>query len=129
MIIRASSQNASGPYTFKDVVVQPFAHNPTIRRLPNDEGFVIFFIGGTVSKPVDCRHAHDTSTSLSSTSSVGGAIHAVFSKFVEGPYSEPVQIRFTENKSAADLEWGPVCFHFFLYFSIQVIDSHYKCSP
>ena len=51
MIIRASSQNASGPYTFKDVVVQPFAHNPTIRRLPNDEGFVIFFIGGTVSNP------------------------------------------------------------------------------
>ena len=108
MIIRATSENASGPYAFQDVVVQPFAHNPTIRELPNDKGFVIFFIGGSVSKPVDCRQNRTTHTrSLSSSTLLGGAIHAVFAPSVEGPWSDPVQITFTQNKSAADSEWGP----------------------
>ena len=104
-IIRATSTDPQGPYTFRDVVVEPFAHNPTIRELPNDTGFVIFFIGGTKSKPVDCRQ-HNEMEPSTQQQTIGGAIHVVYAKTVHGPWSDPVEIMFTENASIADSQWG-----------------------
>ena len=58
-IARAESADPAGPFAFKQVVRAPFAHNPTIRRLPKGGGFVIFFIGGNVVPPdeqADCTN-------------------------------------------------------------------------
>ena len=58
-IIRAESPNATGPFVFKEVVLQPFAHNPTARLLPDNQGVVIYFIGsGDESKDaiVNCSN-------------------------------------------------------------------------
>ena len=44
-IARAEASDPAGPFQFKEYVVTPFAHNPTIQALPNNTGYVIFFIG------------------------------------------------------------------------------------
>jgi hypothetical protein len=54
-VVRATGSAAAGPFTFAEVVVPPFAHNPTIRELPNSSGYVLFFIGNGQGTPVRCN--------------------------------------------------------------------------
>lgn len=105
-IARAESADPAGPFAFKQVVRAPFAHNPTIRRLPKGGGFVIFFIGGNVvplDKQADCtknitpptrpRHALAT-------------IHAIQADSILGPWTEPVPIEFTDGGSNTSIWTG-----------------------
>ena len=68
-IIRAEGPSAAGPFSFAQTVQLPFAHNPTIRRLPNGTGFVIFFIGGNRVKPNVCNSSMSSISSMRSMSS------------------------------------------------------------
>ena len=52
-VIRATAPNVTGPYTMADVVHAPFAHNPTVRRLP-DGSVVLWMIGGWPTTPQRC---------------------------------------------------------------------------
>lgn len=54
VIVRSTSASLSEPFTFQEVILGPFAHNPTIRRAP-DGTYVLFYIGGWETKPQDCR--------------------------------------------------------------------------
>ena len=60
-IVRAEGPTPAGPFSYKQTVRAHFGHNPTIRRLPDGGGFVIYFIGGggDPTKPTstakDCR--------------------------------------------------------------------------
>ena len=39
MVVRATSAHGpAGPFEWSEDIILPFAHNPTIRALPNDEG-------------------------------------------------------------------------------------------
>ena len=63
------SSRPEGPYSFVEVVIPVFAHNPTVRLLP-DKSLVLFFIGdgnatGTQPLPKNCTHGAST-TSLES---------------------------------------------------------------
>uniref|UniRef100_A0A7S4HQM8 EGF-like domain-containing protein n=1 Tax=Odontella aurita TaxID=265563 RepID=A0A7S4HQM8_9STRA len=46
----AVSKNIEGPYTFKDVAINTWSHNPAVIALP-DGGFAIFHIGGGNGDP------------------------------------------------------------------------------
>ena len=52
-VIRATSVTVTGPYTFAAEVRIPFAHNPTVRRMP-DGSIVLWMIGGWKTVPRIC---------------------------------------------------------------------------
>eukprot|EP00051_Salpingoeca_urceolata_P010074 m.122744 g.122744 ORF g.122744 m.122744 type:complete len:407 (-) comp16574_c0_seq2:462-1682(-) len=90
-IIRATSTKPNGPFVYQQTIVAPFAHNPTIRQAP-DGTFVLFFIGGAPSTPVNC--------SGNSTFSVGvsSSIAVAWASSVTGPWQQ-ARVNFT-NPSA-----------------------------
>jgi hypothetical protein len=49
----STTADVGGPYTFEQVVLPEFAHNPDIRQL-QDRSFVMFLIGGWRSNPCNC---------------------------------------------------------------------------
>lgn len=100
-IVRAESYSAAGPFHLKETVRHPFAHNPTIRRLPNNTGFVIFFIGGNPAKQLDCRSNVTTGAADAAAppTLVGGSIHAIHATSIQGPWSQPVPIEFDDGGS------------------------------
>ncbi|KAJ1454076.1 hypothetical protein M885DRAFT_618325 [Pelagophyceae sp. CCMP2097] len=60
-IVRATSDNALGPFVLQDVVLPSFAHGPVVRRLPGG-GYAMFHIGcgshnGTIK---DCAGATES---------------------------------------------------------------------
>eukprot|EP01059_Diplonema_ambulator_P033486 TRINITY_DN7026_c0_g1_i1.p1 TRINITY_DN7026_c0_g1~~TRINITY_DN7026_c0_g1_i1.p1 ORF type:complete len:421 (+),score=83.33 TRINITY_DN7026_c0_g1_i1:129-1265(+) len=93
-IVRATSVNVNGPYTFQEYVVLPFAHNPTIRKLPDGSGYVIYFIGGNKATPKNCTGADATTTPQATTThttnpppnSVPTSISTAFSRTIYGPW-------------------------------------------
>lgn len=108
MVIRAESSDPGGPYTFKQIVVEPFAHNPTVRKLPNKEGYVVFFIGSGDESPssvVNCSTATPPEMSSASFASSTSSIHAVHATSIYGPWSSPVSLEFPINTSSS--QWGP----------------------
>ena len=73
-VVRATGSAAAGPFTFAEVVVPPFAHNPTIRELPNSSGYVLFFIGDGQGTPVRCNTSrHGGGSRGSGVSGVAGS--------------------------------------------------------
>ena len=58
VVARSTAPALAGPYAFREVVVGPFAHNPTIRRAP-DGTYVLFYIGGWPTKANTCRKQHE----------------------------------------------------------------------
>ena len=53
--LRAEAASLGGPFEAKETVLGPFAHNPTVRQLP--DGSVLLFMigdGNTSRAPVDC---------------------------------------------------------------------------
>lgn len=102
-IIRAVGPTAAGPFTYVETVVRPFAHNPTIRSLPNASGYVIFFIGDGTGSPVSCNTT--TGEFVSQPRLTGGSIHAVYSPSLRGPWSAPVEIQFNDT-SGAGAAWN-----------------------
>jgi hypothetical protein len=99
-IARAEASDPAGPFQFKEYVVTPFAHNPTIQALPNNTGYVIFFIGSSGGTPVNCSAPPSSS---SNSAPVAGSIHAVYAPSVYGPWSAPHQIAFED---APNTKWA-----------------------
>ena len=93
-IVRVTSPNAGGPFTYADVVIQPFAHNPTVRELPGGEGYVLFMIGGSPSTPTNCvgddGGAGRATSGPVSADPNAGSISVSWSATVYGPWSQPV---------------------------------------
>lgn len=95
-IIRVTSTaGPAGPYAFAAVVVAPYAHNPTVRELP-DGSFALFMIGGTPAverncsgSPVAAGPAHARATDDPSGISVSWAPR------VTGPWSPPRRVEFS----------------------------------
>eukprot|EP00050_Salpingoeca_kvevrii_P019725 m.89685 g.89685 ORF g.89685 m.89685 type:complete len:346 (-) comp8541_c0_seq2:1340-2377(-) len=81
-IVRAESASPEGPFRFAETVVAPFAHNPTIRAMPDGSGFLLFFIGGSPAKPANCSAPN---TALGSAVMRSG-ITAAFSTTPFGPW-------------------------------------------
>jgi hypothetical protein len=104
-IVRAEAADPSGPFVWQEVVRRPFAHNPTIRQLPNGAGYVIFFIGGNNVSSVDCHNETRDELLLTTYANrtphqlVGGSIHAIHAQSVFGPWSQPVSIEFDDGGS------------------------------
>ena len=128
-IIRAESNSPSGPFHFAQTIIKPFAHNPTIRKLP-DGSYVLYMIGGngggpqvncenktsTVQKPskpasnVISRETYVKNLSTAESGSGGiepglfsGSIHVSHSPSVQGPWTEPTPVQFTGR---SDLLYG-----------------------
>ena len=56
-IVRAEADSVAGPFEPKETVLGPFAHNPTVRQLP--DGSVLLYLIGDGSQrqpPHDCRN-------------------------------------------------------------------------
>ena len=100
-IVRATSADPAGPYKYAQTVVAPFAHNPTIRRLPNGEGFVIFFIGGNPTTPASCN-ASEAMADAAPGEIVSGSVHTVTASRIAGPWSSPRPVQFDD---AAGSRW------------------------
>ena len=49
-IIHAVASTALGPFKKVDTPFLPWAHNPTVRALPNNAGFVIYLVGGQATQ-------------------------------------------------------------------------------
>jgi len=65
-IIRAVSVNVTGPYKFVAEVRPPFAHNPTVRRMP-DGSIVVWMIGGWPTVQHNCSSAESPQSNHSSS--------------------------------------------------------------
>ena len=52
-IVRASSKDPEGPYTFEETIVDRLGHQPTLARIPNGAGWLLFHqgAGGNCSNP------------------------------------------------------------------------------
>ena len=61
IVARSTASSLGGPYTFTEEVLPPFAHNPTIRKLP-DGAYAIWFIGGW---KMNASHCNGTGESIS----------------------------------------------------------------
>ena len=89
------------------VVLPPFAHNPTVRRLPDGTGFVIFFIGdGSSAGYPNCTNGTfpENLARRSSAPISGGDIHVIHASSVYGPWSAPLQVMFNDTSGG---EWSP----------------------
>ena len=113
-IIRSTSPTAEGPYTFAQVVIRPFAHNPTVRRLPNNAGYVLYMIGGTPSAPANCTSSPDGLTKGSgdwhatrtSDDGASGSIRVSFSHQLAGPWSAPQVVLFSNVNASSYIGCG-----------------------
>jgi hypothetical protein len=91
---------------YAQTVVHPFAHNPTIRPLPNGTGFVIFFIGDGTGTPAQCNGSRVPQEPLRGAAGseaknlTGGSVHVVFASSVLGPWSPPVAVEFNDSTGA-----------------------------
>ena len=94
-IVRAESSSPLGPFAYKQTIIEPFAHNPTVRKLPNNSGFVLYMIGGTPSTPIDCSTSSTVETTAPTTFS--GSIRVSYASSVEGPWSKPELVFFTRS--------------------------------
>lgn len=103
-IVRAESQHPGGPYTMRETVVAPFAHNPTVRNLL-DGGVLLFFLGYAGGKPVNCSDSTNSSVrslrddiQTGIPTLTGSRIFAMHSPFgVRGPWSSPREIEFEDD--------------------------------
>jgi hypothetical protein len=104
-IIRATSASHEGPFAFADVVVAPFAHNPTVRQLPDGSGFVLFMIGGVPIEPVNCTTSRSSSNIMAkkglrspkavTPKGAGGSIRVSFAPRLSGPWTAPALVNFS----------------------------------
>ncbi len=104
MIVRATASSPTGPFEYAQTVLEPFGHNPTIRRMPHGAGFLIYFIGGNNVTSVNCRgnSSHLTANSQQRQQQlVGGSVHVIHSKSLYGPWSAPVQVQFDDENVSA----------------------------
>ena len=95
-IIRATSTSGPmGPYTFASVVVAPFAHNPTVRALP-DGSFALFMIGGTPSTERDCTSARPRAAPEPATlADDPSGISVSWAPHPSGPWTAPRRVEFS----------------------------------
>ena len=99
-IIRATAPHPGGPYTFAEVVIAPFAHNPTIRALPDDSGFILFMIGGSTSSQQDCREP----ASPDSVQDDPSGISVSWAPTVLGPWTTPKRVEFSHYNTSRILD-------------------------
>lgn len=94
-IIRATSTaGPAGPYAFADVVVAPFAHNPTVRELP-DGSFVLFMIGGTPADERNCSSGGAARPPRAAADDDPSGIAVSWAPRVTGPWSAPRRVEFS----------------------------------
>lgn len=104
-IIRAVADAPEGPYTYAETVVAPFAHNPTVRQLP-DGSFVLFMIGGQPSTQQDCR-VSQRSAGLRSRAAAGddpSGISVSWAPSVRGPWTTPQRLSFSHYNTSKILD-------------------------
>lgn len=100
-IIRATSPSVGGPYTYAETVIAPFAHNPTIRELPNGTGYLLFMIGGTPSTQQDCRMGTLARRLRTSSTDDPSGIAVSYAPTVLGPWSHPTRVEFSHYNTSA----------------------------
>jgi hypothetical protein len=99
-IIRAESTTPEGPYTYAETVIAPFAHNPTVRQLP-DGSFVLFMIGGQPSTQQDCRSAGVRNRAAGDDPS---GISVSWAPSVRGPWTTPQRLVFSHYNTSKILD-------------------------
>ena len=105
LIVRAvSSTGPAGPFAWAQDVILPFAHNPTVRKLPSGAGYVLYMIGGTRNpQPKNCSNSSSTVAAATAAAAavddplIGTSIRASFAPSVTGPWTTPVPINFTNH--------------------------------
>ena len=129
----------TGPFSFAQTIIAPFAHNPTVRQLP-DGTFVLFMIGrqhsrarsgsslfglslwsgGTPSTPVHCDNSTtpitrntETFRHEEHTRDFTSGIRVSAAPSVSGPWSTPVAINFTSNSDLLHGGWTNPSPHFY----------------
>eukprot|EP00756_Hemistasia_phaeocysticola_P016579 Hpha_TRINITY_DN15486_c0_g1::TRINITY_DN15486_c0_g1_i3::g.173219::m.173219 len=65
VVARASGPTAEGPFVFEEVVLENFAHNPTIRKIGDD--YIIWFIGGWPTQAQHCGAKSSNATQSPAT--------------------------------------------------------------
>jgi hypothetical protein len=111
-IIRATAPSPLGPFSFAEVVVAPYAHNPTVRALPSG-GFALFMIGGSPAAQQDCRSGSGGRAVAAARRGGGGGgggggdpsgIAASWAPRITGPWSPPRRIEFSHYQNASLLD-------------------------
>jgi hypothetical protein len=124
-IIRAVADSPGGPFVHAQTVIAPFAHNPTIRKMP-DGRFVLYMIGGTPSAHiVNCTNGTQSSGARDADAAAGepgrlsagdgpfgSSIRASVADSVYGPWSAPSEVMFLNRSAALHGGWTNPSPHF-----------------
>jgi hypothetical protein len=104
-IIHATAPSLEAPFSKRGVAIAPFAHNPTVRALPDGSGYLLFMIGGTSSAAQrDCGSNYSAGGGRARASDPGASIAVSFSASVWGPWGAPTPLRFTNWNGSALLD-------------------------
>ena len=102
MIVRAEARSPLGPFTYKEIIVPAFSHNPTVRK-GFDGAYYLYMIGdGTNPDPVDCTNSSTPSKRSLRKREADGApfptsIHVTRAESIYGPWSPVEVINFTDT--------------------------------
>eukprot|EP01063_Lacrimia_lanifica_P014194 TRINITY_DN20832_c0_g1_i1.p1 TRINITY_DN20832_c0_g1~~TRINITY_DN20832_c0_g1_i1.p1 ORF type:complete len:404 (+),score=99.47 TRINITY_DN20832_c0_g1_i1:54-1265(+) len=96
-IARVTSKNVNGPFEFQEIAIPAYAHNPTVRALPDGSGYVLYFIGGSRSVPKDCANVSASAPPVDPrvhfvsgavpNGTVGSDISVAYASSVYGPWA------------------------------------------
>lgn len=103
-IVHATSPSLDAPFTKQGVAIAPFAHNPTVRQLPDGSGFLLYMIGGTPSTPRNC--GSNTSGASRAENDPGTSITVSFSSSVWGPWDTPRPLHYDNWNGSSLLDCG-----------------------
>ena len=116
-IVRAEADNITGPFTAMASVLGPFAHNPTVRHLP-DGSVLLYMIGdGTGRTPRDCTNGSSFTSQLHLDTlggataaplppgTVGTGIFVAHAPSVHGPW-EVIEVTSPNSSRSDDLCGG-----------------------
>jgi hypothetical protein len=88
-----STKSALGPFRKVGMVFPPFAHNPTVRALPDGTGFVIYMISGQTTQQ-NCSKDYAKANNSNNLKQPNSNIKVAFSTDLY-TWSEPMPVEFT----------------------------------
>jgi hypothetical protein len=101
-IIHATAPSLDVPFVKAGVAVAPFAHNPTVRALPEGAGFLLYMIGGSSSVQKNCG----SNSTRRAANDPGTSVAVAFSTSVWGPWGTPQPLQYANWNGSTLLDCG-----------------------
>ena len=108
-VIHATSPSLDAPFTKRGVAIAPFAHNPTVRALPDGTGYLLYMIGGTNASQQNCGSNYSgppAPRAAAAHGDPGTSIAVSFSASVWGPWGAPRPLSYANWNGSSLLDCG-----------------------